>query len=73
MISVDVATINGLLVSGTWWNVNTVSVDFLEFTAVSPPGRWAHGLYVHATVQGGPQNGNKLTIPLDRVDGVRTP
>ena len=72
MITVDVATITGLLVGGDWWNVNTVSVDFLEYTAGPATHRWAHGLYVRATIQGGPHNGDKLTIPLARIDGVRT-
>jgi hypothetical protein len=69
MIPVDVADVSAVLVGGDWTNVHSVVVAYAEFTA--GPSTWAAGLYLAATIQGGPHNGDRIVTPLRDVGALR--
>jgi hypothetical protein len=69
VIAIDVADVSAVLVSGDWTNVQDVVVEFAEFTAGT--STWATGLYLAATIQGGPHNGDRVVVPLRSVDALR--
>jgi hypothetical protein len=70
MISVAAADVEAVLIGGDWTNVRDVSVDWAEFTA-GGARTWATGLYLAATFRGGPNNGDRLVVPLRSVEALR--
>jgi len=70
MITVDVTDVTAVHIGGEWVRVTDVTVDFAEY--VTAPGtRHGRGPHLAATIQGGPQNGQRLVAPLSRVEAVR--
>jgi hypothetical protein len=69
-ITVDVADVQEILVDGEWIRVVNVVVDFAEYVTQAG-NRFARGLHLEATIQGGPHNGDVIVLPVVRVTAVR--
>jgi len=60
-----------VLVGGEWLAVTGVTVDFAEYVAPDSR-RYARGPHLNATLgPGGPHNGQRLVVPLTRVEAIR--
>lgn len=72
-INVVDTAITGVLISGEWLNVHTVVITWAEFTRTTPTTThtWAVGLYLAATVSGGPHSGRRIVAPLRSIDAFR--
>lgn len=71
-IVVDSSQIVDMLIGTEWVGVlpGSVDVEFAEYQT-GPTQRFARGLHVRFTVQGGPHNGDTIILPLDDVTAVR--
>lgn len=71
-IIVDSTQITEVLIAGAWFGVlpGSLDVDFAEYVT-GPTQRFARGLHVKFTVQGGPLNGDTIVLPLGQLTAVR--
>lgn len=71
-IIVDSSQIADVLIGTEWVGVlpGSLDVDFAEYQT-GPTQRFARGLHVSFTVQGGPHNGDTIVLPLGQVTAVR--
>jgi hypothetical protein len=66
----DAADVRALLVGGAWITVRDVRVEFAEYRSGTDL-HYATGLHIEATIRTGSNSGDRIVVPVDRVDAVR--